>query len=85
VVAEAGLEVLAVDPVLSSATTVAFEAFLLPSLLGWTNKHLTTRWTNFPRFRALAAPAYVAVSAIMSATDEAPTAEFLVVARRAPQ
>jgi SAM-dependent methyltransferase len=83
VVSEAGLEVLAVDPVLSSATTVAFEAFLLPSLLGWTNKHLTARWTNFPGFRkALAAPAFVAVSAIMGAAEQAPTAEFLVVARR---
>jgi len=85
VVSSAGLEVLAVDPVLSTATTVAFEVFLLPSLAGWVNKQLTTRWTNFPRFRRalFAAPAYALVRAILSASDPAPTAEFLVIARRA--
>lgn len=84
VVSEAGLTVEAVDPVLSTGTTVAFEAFLLPSLAGWTNKQLTTRWTNFPRYRRLffAGPAYALVRAILSASSDAPTAEFLVVARR---
>lgn len=81
-VAEAGFEVVAVDPVLSSATTVAFEAFLLPSLAGWANKHLTTRWTNFPRFRrALARPVFAVVDRVLAAADSAPTAEFLVIAR----
>lgn len=84
VVAESGLRVAAVEPVLSTATTVAFEAFLLPSLAGWLNKHLTTRWTNFPVFRsAFAGPAYALANAVLSASDDAPTAEFLVIAERA--
>ena len=83
VVTDAGFELLAVEPVLSTATTVAFEAFLLPSLAGLLNKHLTTRWTNFPNLRAAAAwPVYQAVKAIMDRADQAPTAEFFVVARR---
>ncbi len=83
VVADSGLEVQAVEPVLSSATTVAFEAFLLPSLAGLLNKKLTTRWTNFPLARQLfATPVYRAVKAIMDRADQAPTAEFLVIARR---
>jgi SAM-dependent methyltransferase len=83
VVTEAGFELVAVEPVLSTATTVAFEAFLLPSLAGLLNKHLTTRWTNFPNARrALAWPVYQAVKAIMQLADEAPTAEFFVVVRR---
>lgn len=84
IVADAGLKVVAVDPVLSTATTVAFEAFLLPSLAGWANKLLTTRWTNFPRFRkAFALPTYAVVSALLESGEQAPTAEFLVVAERA--
>jgi SAM-dependent methyltransferase len=83
VVAAAGFEIEAVDPVLSSATTVAFEAFLLPSLAGWANKHLTTRWTNFPRARqALALPVYALAKAVLEAGDPALTAEFLVIGRR---
>ncbi|HWZ92836.1 MAG TPA: methyltransferase domain-containing protein [Polyangiaceae bacterium] len=83
VVAEAGFEVVAVEPVLSTATTVAFEAFLLPSLAGLLNKRLTTRWTNFPNLRrAFAWPVYQAVKAIMDRADPAPSAEFFVVARR---
>jgi len=82
VVEESGLEVLSVEPVLSSATTVAFEAFLLPSVAGWANKQLTTRWTNFPRFRrALARPVFNLVDKVMAAADETPTAEFLVIAQ----
>jgi SAM-dependent methyltransferase len=83
VVEEAGFELVAVEPVLSTATTVAFEAFLLPSLAGLLNKHLTTRWTNFPNARrALARPVYHAVRAIMDRADATPTAEFFIVARR---
>jgi SAM-dependent methyltransferase len=83
IVEDAGLDCVTVDPVLSSATTVAFEAFLLPSLAGLLNKHLTTRWTNFPRVRAAYAPAvYRLVRAVMDAADSSPTAEYLVVARR---
>jgi hypothetical protein len=80
---EAGLEVLEVEPVLSTATTVAFEAFLLPSLPGLVNKHLTTRWTNLPYLREIAAPlVYTAVKALMDRSDSRPTAEYLVIARR---
>lgn len=82
VVEDAGLEVVAIDPVLTSATTVAFEAFLAPSVAGWLNKQLTTRWTNFPRFRrAFARPVYEVVTRLMGASDQAKTAEFLVVCR----
>jgi SAM-dependent methyltransferase len=85
VVSESGLQVESIEPVLSSATTVAFELFLLPSLAGLLNKHLTTRWTNFPRFRRalLARPMHKLVQAAMSRMDDTPTAEFLIVARRA--
>jgi len=80
---QAGLEVVAVEPVLSSATTVAFEAFLLPSLLGLLNKTLTTRWTNFPRFRQIfAQPVYQLVHEVMKRADPNLTAEYLVIARR---
>jgi SAM-dependent methyltransferase len=83
VVAESGLELVALEPVLSTGTTAAFEAFLLPSLAGLLNKHLTTRWTNFPKLRqAFAWPVYQAVKAIMDRSDEAPTAEFFIAARR---
>lgn len=83
IVEEAGFEIEAVEPVLSTATTVAFEAFLLPSLAGWVNKHLTTRWTNFPGARkALSLPVYALAKALLDAGDPTPTAEFLVIARR---
>lgn len=82
-VSEAGLEVDTVEPVLSSATTVAFELFLLPSVAGLLNKHLTTRWTNFPRIRRrFANPVHRLVKAIMDRADPSLTAEYLVVARR---
>jgi SAM-dependent methyltransferase len=84
VVAGSGLRVVDVEPVLSTATTVAFEAFLLPSLAGLLNKKLTTRWTNFPPARGLfAEPTYRAVKALMDRADRTATAEFLVIARRA--
>ena len=83
VVAASELQVVAVEPVLSTATTVAFEAFLLPSLAGFVNKKLTTRWTNFPSARRLfAKPVYHAVKAIMDRADQTATAEFLIVARK---
>jgi len=83
VVEQSGLEVVEAVPVLSTASTVAFEAFLLPSLAGLLNKRLTTRWTNFPSARKLfARPVYEAIRAIMDRSDPSPTAEFLLVARR---
>jgi len=86
VVVESGLEVVRIEPVLSSATTVAFETFLAPSVLGWMNKMLTTRWTNLPTLRrAFAGPIYRSVMALMDRADSRPTAEFLVVAGRARQ
>jgi SAM-dependent methyltransferase len=82
-VAEAGFEVSEVSPVLSSASTVAFELFLLPSLLGFVHKKLTRRWTSFPGVRQmLAEPAYLLVEGALSLGDKRPTAEFMVVARR---
>jgi len=86
VVEQAGLEVVEIEPVLSTATTVAFEAFLLPSLAGLLNKRLTTRWTNFPSARKLfARPVYELIRTIMDRSDAAPTGEFLLVARRPEQ
>lgn len=86
IVARSGLEVLEVRPVLSTATTVAFESLLIPSLLGFVNKHLTTRWTNFPGARKLLGyPAFALVQALLEASDGAPSAEYLVIARRPPQ
>jgi len=83
VVTAAGLEIDSLEPVLSTGTTVAFETLLLPSLAGWLNKHLTTRWTNFPRLRRLVArPVHSIVSGLVQHAGSAPTAEFLVVARR---
>ena len=83
VVEQSGLEVVSAEPVLSTATTVAFEAFLLPSLAGLLNKRLTTRWTNFPTARKLfARPVYELIRSIMDRADASPTAEFLLVARR---
>jgi SAM-dependent methyltransferase len=83
VVEQSGLELVEIEPVLSTATTVAFEAFLLPSLAGLLNKRLTTRWTNFPNARRLfARPVYELIRAIMDRSDPSPTAEFLIVARR---
>jgi 2-polyprenyl-3-methyl-5-hydroxy-6-metoxy-1,4-benzoquinol methylase len=82
-VEDAGFEVEQVDPVLSSATTVAFEALLLPSLAGKLNKALTTRWTNFPAARrALALPVYALAKSLIDRNDPTPTAEFLVIGRR---
>lgn len=80
----ADLEVLAVDPIGSTASTVAFEAFLLPSAVALANKHITGRWTLWPGLRKVAAaPVYAIVRAILAAApDRQPTAEFLVTARR---
>lgn len=83
VLTEGGFEVEAMEPVLSSATTVAFEAFLLPSLAGWLNKSLTTRWTNFPGVRrALALPVYALAKSLLDQSDQTPTAEYLAIGRR---
>jgi SAM-dependent methyltransferase len=83
IVNSSGMDVEAVEPVGSTASTVAFEALLLPSLAGWANKHLTSRWTNFPRFRkAFAAPVHAMVERLMSTSAMDKSAEYLVVARR---
>jgi 2-polyprenyl-3-methyl-5-hydroxy-6-metoxy-1,4-benzoquinol methylase len=83
VTAAAGFEVEEVEPVLSTATTVTFEALLLPSLAGKLNKTLTTRWTNFPLARrALSVPMYALTRSLMDRSDPTPTAEFLVIGRR---
>jgi len=80
---EAGFEVVSIEPVLSTATTVAFEVLLPPSLLALVNKKLTARWTNFPPLRKLAAlPAFAVARAAMTLGSSDPTAEFLVRVRR---
>lgn len=83
VLLDAGFVVEAMDPVLSSATTVAFEALLVPSLAGKLNKTLTTRWTNFPAARrALSLPVYALAKSLLDHNDQTPTAEFLAIGRR---
>ena len=83
VVLDAGFEIVSVEPVLSTATTVGFELLLLPSLLGLINKKLTSRWTNFPPLRRMGAlPAYAVARAAMALGESAPTAEFLLRVRR---
>lgn len=84
VVARSPMNLVDIQPVLSTSTTLAFEAFLIPSLLGWVNKKLTTRYTNFPIFRRATAPvAYaLAKSVLAAAGDDEKTAEFLVVCER---
>lgn len=82
-VAKAGFKIVKVEPVLSSATTVAFELMLLPSLIGFVNKKLTRRWTAFPGFRRMiTAPAYQVVESALRVGKKGPTAEFLIVATR---
>lgn len=80
----AGFEVERVDPIGSTASTMAFEAFLLPSLAGRLNKALTGRWTLIPGLRQLGAvPVYAMVKALLAGNpDQIPTAEYLLVARR---
>ena len=84
IVERAGFEVLEVQPVGSTASTVAFEVFLLPSLLGLVNKKLTTRWTNFPNARKrMSRTVYRAVrAALRLGHEQERTAEFLLVVRR---
>lgn len=82
-IASHGFEVLKVEPVLSSATTVAFEMFLLPSFWGFVNKKITHRWTNFPTLRGyLTRPVYRLVETVLTVGPQEKTAEFLVIARR---
>jgi len=79
----AGFEVEMVEPVLSSATTAAFEMFLLPSLFGLANKKLVKRWTNFPALRrSLSEPVYQLTCAALASGDTTKTAEYLIAARR---
>ncbi len=77
-------EIERLEPVLSTATTIAFEMFLIPSTLGWVNKRLTTRWTNFPGLRRRTARVAFewAQRALALAGDVEKTAEFLIVLRR---
>lgn len=73
-----------IRPVLSTSTTLAFEALLIPSLAGYLNKKLTSRWTNFPGARQVAAPiVYAFVKGVLAAAgDQEMTAEYLIVAQR---
>jgi SAM-dependent methyltransferase len=83
IVNASGMRAVSIEPALSRGSTVAFELLLLPSLAGWLNKHLTTRWTNFPPARRLMArPVHRVVETILAATSAAPSAEFLIVAER---
>jgi len=83
IVDAAGLRAVAIEPALSTGTTVAFELLLLPSLAGWLNKHLTSRWTNFPPARRLLArPVHALVDRVLAASSTTRSAELLIVAER---
>jgi SAM-dependent methyltransferase len=81
---EAGFVVDAVEPIGSTASTRAFEAFLLPSTLGWLNKKLTGRWSLSSELRKWTVlPEYALVrTALALAKDETPTAEFLLACHK---
>lgn len=80
---KAGFEIERIEPALSSANTKTFELFLVPSLIGWANKKLTSRYTNFPALRALlSGPAYLLTRLTLALFDQTPTAEFFIVAKR---
>jgi SAM-dependent methyltransferase len=81
---DAGFEVPRVEPIGSTASTVTFEMFLLPSLLGLTTKKLTGRWTLFPRLRSLeAVPVFALVRSLLALQGESEmTAEFIVEGRK---
>lgn len=83
-IAKSPLDLVDIKPVLSTATTQAFETFLLPSMAGWINKKLTTRWTNFPGIRHAYAPlAYALAKSVLASGDEGNlSAEFLLIARK---
>lgn len=84
VIARSPLELVDIKPVLSTSTTLAFETFLIPSMAGWLNKKLTTRWTNFPAVRQAYAPlAYALAKGALASNDEREmSAEFLIVCQR---
>lgn len=83
VLVDAGFEVEKIEPVLTSSSTAAFEAFLLPSVVGWLNKTLTTRYTHFPSIRRVfAKPVWSLANALLERGDQTPTAEFLAIGRR---
>ncbi|MDF1565388.1 MAG: class I SAM-dependent methyltransferase [Deltaproteobacteria bacterium] len=81
---DVGFVVDRVEPVGSTASTMAFEAFLLPSLLGWVNKKVTGRWTLTPGLRKAASlPVYAMVKSVLELNPlQAPTAEYLLIAHR---
>jgi SAM-dependent methyltransferase len=82
---EAGFIVDRVEPVGSTVSTMAFEAFLIPSLLGLVCKKITGRWTLTPALRKAAAlPVYAAVKTYFALNPyKSLTAEFLLEAHRA--
>jgi SAM-dependent methyltransferase len=82
--ADAGFVVDDVRPIGSTASTVAFETFLIPSMVGWVMKKLTGRWTLVPGLRKLGAlPVYSAVKTLLVANqDQDLTAEYLLVAHK---
>jgi SAM-dependent methyltransferase len=83
IVEASGLRIVSIEPALSTGTTVAFELLLLPSLAGWVNKHLTTRWTNFPALRRLASRrVHAFIDLLVRASGSGPTAEYLIIAER---
>jgi len=80
----AGFEVLELSPIGSVACIQAFEAFLVPSLLGLVTKKITGRWTISPTLRQnLAFPAYMAVQLMLRLSRNLePNAEYFLAVRR---
>ena len=66
------------------AMTGAFEAFLLPSLIGMITRKLTGKWTLVPGLRKLSAfTVFAATKAVFRlAREEAPSAEYFIIGKR---
>lgn len=81
---KAGFVIERLEPLGSAASTLAFEAFLLPSTLGWVTKKLTRRWVLMPWLRRYsAAPVFGMVRSVLEVPEQnTPSPEFLLVARR---
>lgn len=71
--ADAGMSVDRVEPIVSSGVTSAFDLLLYPSVVGWVTKQLTGHWTLMPPMRrALSGPAKQATRTLAAMFRRAP-------------
>lgn len=81
-----GFERVEITSIAQRSVSWAFDALLLPSVLGYVNKRMTGRWVLLPRLRALSVDAIRGALNVLGPnipdTDEG--AEFLIVCRKRP-